>query len=146
MVAGRANAQDEATPAPDRDDATIVLHAVNYAALSRDVLDAAMARVAMIYEHIGVRTAWVDDLGSARRREDGQLHLTVLLLSREMAEKKISAAGIKDGVLGLAHPRQRARVHLLRSHRDAPGAPTIFPDPARRRHRPRSWPSRVGHE
>ena len=123
-----------------------MLHAVNYAALSRDVLEAAMARVAMIYGHIGVRITWVDDLGSARRREDGQLHLTVLLLSREMAEKQISAAGIKDGVLGLAHPASgRASIFCDRIA-TAPGAPKIFSDPARRRHRPRGWPSRVGHQ
>ena len=32
-----------------------------------------------------------------------QLHLDILLLSHEMAEKKISAERIKDGVLGAAH-------------------------------------------
>ena len=60
MMAGRANAQDEPTAAPGLRDATIVLHVANYAALSRDVLDAAKARVAMVYEAIGVRIVWVD--------------------------------------------------------------------------------------
>ena len=60
MVAGRANAQDEPTAAPGLRDATIVLHVTNYAALSRDVLDVARARVAMVYERIGVRIVWVD--------------------------------------------------------------------------------------
>ena len=39
---------------------TIVLHVMNYAALSRDVLDETMARVARVYTVIGVRTVWVE--------------------------------------------------------------------------------------
>jgi len=103
MVAGPATANEEPTATSNR-EATIVLHVTNYAALSGDVLEVAMARVAMVYERIGVRVVWVEDRGSVRRRQDGQLHLTVLLLSHDMAEKIISAARIKDGVLGLGHP------------------------------------------
>ena len=38
-----------------------------------------------------------------KQRQDGRLHLSILLLSRDMAEKKIKANGIEDGVLGQAH-------------------------------------------
>ena len=108
---------------------TIVLHVINYAALSRDVLDEAKARVASVYEVIGVRTVWVDERGSADQRQDGRLHLTILLLSRDMAEKKISAEGIKDGVLGQAHlPSGRASIFCDRIA-TMPGAPTYFPIP-----------------
>lgn len=103
MVAGRASAQDEPIAATAEREATIVLHVVNYAALSGDVLDVAMARVAMVYERIGVRIVWVDGERSAEQRQDDRLHLSILLLSRDMAEKKISADGINDGVLGQAH-------------------------------------------
>jgi hypothetical protein len=103
MVAGRASAQDEPTAAPGRDDATVVLHAVNYAALSRGVLDVAKARVAMVYEQIGVRVEWVDGEVSFEQRQDGRRHFSILLLSRDMAEKKIKGNGIEDGVLGQAH-------------------------------------------
>ena len=103
VVAGRAHAQDAATPVPGRDDATVVLHAVNYAELSRGILDDAKARVAMVYEVIGVRIEWVDGEVRSEQREDGRRHFSILLLSREMAEKQISAYSIKDGVLGHAH-------------------------------------------
>ena len=140
MVAGRANAQDEPTAAPGLRDATIVLHVTNYAALSREVLEVASARVATIYERIGVRIVWVDGEVSPEERQDGRRHFSILLLSRNMAEKKIKANGIEDGVLGQATVR-RACVYLLRSHRDDARRPKISREPARRRHRPRSRPS-----
>ncbi len=121
MVARRADAKDEPTTATRQ--VTIVLHVNNYAALSSEILDVAMARVAMVYERIGARVVWVDDQGSVKRLEDGQLHLTVLLLSRVMAEKKISATGIEEGVLGQAHlPSGRASIFCERIAA-TPGAP-----------------------
>lgn len=129
MVAGQANAQDEPTTAPDQGEATIVLHVTNYAALSRETLDAASARVGMVYQRIGVRTVWVDGEVSPEQRQDGRLHFTVLLLSREMADRKISAEGLKDGVLGQAHaPSGRASIFCDRIA-TMPGAPTYFANP-----------------
>ena len=126
MVAGRASAHDEPTAAPGLLDATIVLHAVNYAALSREVLDVAKARVAMVYEVIGVRIEWVDGEVSVEQRQDGRRHFSILLLSREMAEKKISGEGLKEGVLGQAHqPSGRASIFCERIS-TMPGAPTYF--------------------
>jgi hypothetical protein len=108
---------------------TIVLHVMNYAALSRDVLHETMARVASVYTGIGVRTVWVESERSAEQRQDGRLHLTILLLSRGMAEKKIAAEGLKDGVLGQAHqPSGRASIFCERIAM-MPGAPTYFPIP-----------------
>jgi hypothetical protein len=104
MVPGPARAQDEAIAAPGLEVATIVLHVTNYAALSSDLLNVVRTRVAMVYEPIGVRIVWVEGAGSVKHREDGRLHLTVLLLSRDMAARKISAENIKDNVLGQAHP------------------------------------------
>jgi len=129
MVAGQANAQDELTTAPDQGEATIVLHVTNYAALSRDILDVASARVAMVYKVIGVHTVWVERETPAVHRQDGRVHLNVLLLSREMAESKISADGVKNGVLGQAHlPSGRAYIFCDRIA-TMPGAPTYFANP-----------------
>src|SRR5688572_13025601 len=129
MVAGQANAQDEPTTAPDQGEATIVLHVTNYAALSREILDAASARVAKVYEVIGVHIVWVERQVSPEQRQDGRLHFTVLLLSRDMAERKISAEGLKDGVLGQAHaPSGRASIFCDRIA-TMPGAPTYFANP-----------------
>ena len=84
----------------------------------------AKARVARVYEVIGVRTVWVDSEETVRQRQDGRLHLTVMLLSREMAEKKISAEGLSDHVLGQAHlPSGRAHIFCDRIA-TMPGAPT----------------------
>lgn len=102
MVAGPANAQEEPS-APGRRDGSIVLHVTNYAALSLDVLNVASARVALVYERIGVRVVWVDGEVSLEERQDGRRHFSILLLSRDMAEKKIKTNRIEDGVLGQAH-------------------------------------------
>jgi len=104
MVTGRANANQEQTAAAADWEATIVLHVANYAKLPNGLLNVAMARVGNVYERIGVRVVWVEDVGSVNRRQDGQLHLTVVLLSRDMAERTIKTYGINDGVLGQAHP------------------------------------------
>lgn len=68
-----------------------------------------MDRVTNVYKMIGVATAW-DDRGAAISRVlDGELHLNVLLLSRDMTEKKMSAEGLKHHLLGHAHlPSGRA--------------------------------------
>ena len=129
MVAGRASAQDQPSAAPGLREGTIVLHVVNYAALSSDVLDVAKARVAMVYELVGVSIVWVDGERSAQQRQDGRLHLSILLLSRDMADKKISADGIKDGVLAQAHVTGRRASIFCDRIATAPGAPKYFPIP-----------------
>ncbi len=129
MVARRASAHDEPNAAAAEGEATIVLHVANYAALPKGVLKAASARVSMVYKAIGVRVVWVDDEGSVKHPENGRLHLTVLLLSRDMAEKKISADRIKDGVFGQAHmPSGRASIFCDRIA-TMPGAPTYLANP-----------------
>jgi hypothetical protein len=129
MVAGRANAQNEPTAAPGLPDATIVLHAVNYAALRPDVLDVAKARVAMVYQPIGVHIVWVDGEVSLEQRQDGRRHFSILLLSRDMAEKIISADGIKDGVLGRAYISV-GRAHIFCDRiATMPGAQMYFANP-----------------
>ena len=129
MVAGRASAHDETSDATDRGEGVIVLHVTNYPGLSRDVLDAASTRVAMVYQVIGVRIVWVDGEVSLEQHRDGRLHLSVLLLSRKMAEKTILARGIKDGVLGQAHPPSGRAYVFCDRIRTAPGAPGFFPIP-----------------
>jgi hypothetical protein len=117
MMAGPANAQD----------ATITLRVFNHAALSHDVLDAATGRVSLIYERIGVRIVWVESEVPSERVQDGRRPLNVLLLSRDMAEKKINVERIKDGVLGQAlAPSGRAYIFCDRIA-DTPGALQHFP-------------------
>jgi hypothetical protein len=53
---------------------------------------------------IDVRTVWVESERPVRKHQDGGLHLTVLLLSPDMARKRIAAEGLADDVLGLAIP------------------------------------------
>ena len=103
MAADRASAHDEPIARTDQDDATIVLHVVNYAALPGDILHGAKGRVEMVYERIGVRIWWVDSDRAVNKHRDGGLHLTVTLLSRDMVQKKTLAEGISDGALGQAH-------------------------------------------
>jgi predicted Zn-dependent protease len=115
MVTGRASAQaqDDAVASADRSDTTIVLDVANYAALPPHVMDGARARVAKIYEAVGVHTMWVDSEEPGRQVQDGRLHLTIVLLSRD-GQKKISADSA-DYVLGQAHlPSWRAYIYCDR--------------------------------
>ena len=85
-LAGRASGNDtiEKTEQPKP---TIVLHVTNDAALSPEVINAAKARVAAVYAVIGVRTVW-DDRGMAvSRLQNGELHVNVLLLPRDMKQR-----------------------------------------------------------
>jgi hypothetical protein len=110
----------------DQDEATIVLHVVNYAGLSGDVVSEAKARVARVYEAIGIRTVWAHGEGLAGKRQDDSLHLTVMLLSRDMAQKKISAERLSDYTLGQAH-LARGRAHIFCDRiAKVPGAPMFF--------------------
>jgi hypothetical protein len=103
MAERRAGAHDEPIAGVDERKATIVLHVENHASLPGDVMRGAKARVERVYESIGVRMVWVDSDEPVRDRRDGGLHLTVVLLSGEMAKKKISAEGLKGSVVGQAH-------------------------------------------
>jgi hypothetical protein len=103
MAVRRAGAHDEPIAGVDQREPTIVLHLENHAALPGDVMRGAMARVARVYEVIGVRIVWVDSKEAVGDRRDGGLHLTVVLLSGDMARKKISAERLKGNVVGQAH-------------------------------------------
>ena len=87
----------------DLRDRTIVLHVANYPALWPHVLAWARARVEKVYEGIGVRIVWVESDDTVRQGQDGRRHLTAILLSRDMAAKKISAERTPAHVLGQAH-------------------------------------------
>jgi len=128
-VGGRASANDEPTAATDPRERTIVVHVANYAALSPPVLAGARARVAKVYEGIGVRTVWVESEATVRPRQDGQLHLTVILISRNMAAKKISAERIPAHVIGQAH-LATGRAHIFCDRiAAAHGTPTLLSIP-----------------
>ena len=103
VVPGPANANDEPIAPTHQREMTIVLHVANYRALPRLVLDTAIAHVEQVYQAIGVRTVWDESEETIRSTQDGRLHLTVILLSREMAGKKILAEGLLDNVLGQAY-------------------------------------------
>jgi hypothetical protein len=101
-----------AADAPER--ATIVLHVDDFANLLVGDLDAAETVARRIFAAAKVRTVWIHK-GDKPPRLAGALHLRVLVLSREMAEQKISADGIGPGVLAQA-ARMCGRAYIF-SHR-----------------------------
>jgi hypothetical protein len=90
-----------ATAAGTPERATIVLHVDDFANLVGDDLNAAEAMAHRIFAAAGIRTVWVHGRDKGPRI-DGALHVKVLVLSREMAEQKISADGVGPAVLGQA--------------------------------------------
>ena len=103
MAGGRLSAHDEPIAATDQPEGTIVLHVENHALLPGDLMRGAKARVERVYEVIGVRIVWVDSDEAVGDRRDGRLHLTVVLLSDEMARKKMSAERLEGNIVGQAH-------------------------------------------
>ena len=95
LTAGVAAGQDVAH------GRTIVLRVHDYACLDPDDLAAAQARAAAIFESAGIRLLWVR---TGERHPAGTVYrpLTIVLLSKQMGEKKIAADGVRDGVLGQA--------------------------------------------
>lgn len=105
---------------------TIVLHVTNDAALSPELINAARARVAAIYAVIGVRTVWDDGGMAVTRLQNGELHVNVLLLPRNMKQRK-SSEGTKADLLGQAHlPSRRAYIFCDKIAEMA-GLPASFP-------------------
>jgi len=128
-VGARASAQDASVAVTDLRDRTIVLHVANYPALWPHVLAWARARVEKVYEGIGVRIVWVESDDTVRQGQDGRRHLTVILLSRDMAAKKISAERTPAHVLGQAH-LATGRVYIFCDRiAAAHGTPTLLSIP-----------------
>ena len=85
-----------------------VLHVANHARLSPGVLEETKARLFGVYGAIGVGIEWIDGREVARRVENGKLHLSVMLLSRDM---RSSVAGEQHNLLGQANmPLGRAYI------------------------------------
>jgi hypothetical protein len=99
-----ASANDEPIAATAQIEPTIVLHVVNLAAISREVLDQIKEHVARVYDGAGVRTVWIDSEDAVERHLDGGLHLTVMLLPRAIGGRKISMERFSHDALGRAHP------------------------------------------
>ena len=112
-----------AADAPER--ATIILHVDDFANLLPGDVNAAERVARRIFAGAGIRTIWRYGAKEAPIVE-GALHMKVLLLSREMAEQKITADGVGPTVLGQA-AKACGRAYIFtprvaalakRSHRD----------------------------
>jgi hypothetical protein len=93
---------------------TIVLHVDNFASLPSETLNQAEKLVAAIFADAGVSMTWVDT-GERRVRREGERHLKVLLLSRDMTERKSAADRVAPDVLGQA-ARAAGRAYIF-THR-----------------------------
>jgi len=126
LAGATRSAAAERTHEEARAEATITLHVANYRRFPRPVLDGARARVEKVYAAIGVHTVWTESEDPATQSEDGSLHLTVLLLSHDMA-KQMSTVRLAEGVLGLSHlPLRRVYVFCDRIAA-APGDGQMLP-------------------
>lgn len=84
---------------------TIVAQIENYARISPRDLAVAEQQAGRVYEAIGVRTIWVH--GEVPLQDPRGLPVRVILLPREMAERKIAEERIKNDVLGQANRPSR---------------------------------------
>jgi hypothetical protein len=90
---------------------TIVFHMNNHARVSLKLLQEAEKHAALVYEAIGVRVVWAhaDYVDDAIR---DALHLTVILLSRDVAEQKFAREKTGPNVLGQAF-REARRAYVF---------------------------------
>lgn len=103
-----------ATAADAAERATIVLHVDDFSGLPADDLNAAEAVAGRIFARAGIRMIWVYGRDRAPRA-DGALQLTVLVLSKKMAERKIANDLVDSNILGQAASGS-GRAYIL-SHR-----------------------------
>jgi hypothetical protein len=94
--------------------ATIVLQVDDFSSLLPSDLAAAEAVARRIFGAAGVRTVWRRG-PEKKRRLEGALYLTVLVLSQRMGEQKIATDGVGPHVLGQA-AKECARAYIF-SHR-----------------------------
>lgn len=93
------------------DDATIVIHVENYSELSSKSLAKAEAEASRIYANAGLRTEWLHD-GATSSEPGRALHLTVIVLSPEMAARMIAASPVVNNALGRA-ARATSRAYIF---------------------------------
>jgi hypothetical protein len=103
-----------ATAADAKERATIVLHVDDFASLLPGDLVTAETVVRRTFAAAGVRTVWRLGRDKAPRIE-GARYLKVLVLSRQMGERKISIDGVGANVLGQA-AKEGGRAYIF-SHR-----------------------------
>lgn len=105
---------------------TVVLHVSDYAHLSPSDLKGAEDEATRIYRTADIKMVWVNPGATASEEYGAALHLNVLLLNREMAQRKIDVGHIGPSVLGNAtHATARAYIFC---HRIAAAADAYLPD------------------
>jgi hypothetical protein len=94
---------------------TVVLHVSDYAHLSPADLKGAEDEATRIYLTADIKMVWVNPGAAASEEYADALHLNVLLLDREMAQRKIEGGHISQDVLGRAtHDTARAYIFCHR--------------------------------
>jgi hypothetical protein len=105
---------------------TIVLHVRDYAHLSPSDLKGAENEATRIYKAAHITVVWMNPGAVAGDAYAGAVHLTVLFLDREMAQRTIETDRIGPNVLGLA-AHATGRAHLF-CHRIVAAAETYPQD------------------
>ena len=94
---------------------TVVLHVSDYAHLSPSDLKGAEDEATRIYLTADIKMVWVNPGAAESEERAAALHLNVLLLDREMAQRKIDGGHIGQDVLGKAtHDTARAYIFCHR--------------------------------
>jgi hypothetical protein len=114
LLFGKAAAQGTAT---DHQPLTVALHVFNQAELMASDLSRAENEATNIYKAAWIRLLWVNADADTFQPHADALNLSMLLLGREAAERKISESRLGGDVLGRA-ARATARGYIF-SHRIA---------------------------
>src|SRR5262249_3730663 len=81
---------------------TVVFHVNDHVHLNPAQRAAAEAEATHIYEAAGIRVRWMDGCSDSRRRTDGLLHLTIVIVGEAATEQKAAAEGFDSTVAGQA--------------------------------------------
>jgi hypothetical protein len=115
LSAGAAAAQETQTRTLTGDPVTLVLQVLNEARLPASDLNAAEKEATAIFKAAGINTVWINPGTELADPKGDARHLTVLLLDREMAERKIIESRLGADVLGrAAHDTARAYIFTHR--------------------------------
>jgi hypothetical protein len=79
--------------APDA-ESVVVLHVIDYAHVTSGEIAEAEEQATRVYSAAGVRTIWTVGGAASAAQADGAFHVDLVLLSKDMAARKIRSDGI----------------------------------------------------
>jgi hypothetical protein len=112
--------------APDA-ESVVVLHVIDYAHVPAGEMAEAEEQATRVYHAAGVRTIWTAGVAASAAQADGAYHVDVVVLSKDMAARKIRADGVDEQQIFGTAVRPTRRAYIFYDHIAAYATQTSSP-------------------